>query len=267
MLVTERENFITKLIDGSVVFTSHEDKARTVDEFYTNLLGSTQDREHSLDLHAIGVSSHNLNDLDAPFTEKEVWETIKQLPSDKAPGPDGFTGCFYKSCRTTIKQDVMMAISAIWSRKFGNFQKLNNANITLIPKVLGAEFVKDFRAISLVHNFVKLITKIMANRLAGRLNEMLSPIQSAFIKGRFIQDNFVLVQQTAKFLQQQNQPRILLKLDISKAFDSVSWPFLLEVMRHMGFGQIWRDIISGLLYSTSTRVLVNGIPGGIILHR
>jgi hypothetical protein len=84
-----------------------------MDEFYTNLLGSTQDREHSLDLHAIGVSSHNLDDLDVPFTEKEVWETIKQLPSDKAPGPDGFTGCFYKSCWTTIKQDVMMAISAI----------------------------------------------------------------------------------------------------------------------------------------------------------
>jgi hypothetical protein len=115
-----------------------------------------------------------------------------------------------------------------------------------------------------VHSFAKLITKLMANRLAGRLNEMVSPIQSAFIKGRFIQDNFVLVQQMAKFLQQQNQPCILLKLDISKTFDSVSWPFLLEVMRHMGFGQIWRDIISGLLYSASTRELVNGIPEGII---
>jgi hypothetical protein len=130
----------------------------------------------------------------------------------------------------------MMAISAIWSRKFGNFQKLNNAYITLILKVVGAEFVKDFRPISLMHSFAKLITKLMDNQLAGRLNEMVSPIQSAFIKGCFIQDNFVLVQQTAKFLQQQNQPRILLKLDIFKAFDSVSRPFLLEVMRHMGFG-------------------------------
>jgi hypothetical protein len=108
-------------LDGSVVCTNHEDNARTVDEFYTNLLGSTQDREHSLDLHAIGVPSHNLDDLDAPFTEKEVWETIKQVPFDKVPGLDGLTGCFYKSCWTTIKQDIMMAISAIWSRKFGNF--------------------------------------------------------------------------------------------------------------------------------------------------
>jgi hypothetical protein len=94
-----------------------------------------------------------------------------------------------------------------------------------------------------------------------------SPIQSAFMKGRFIQDNFMLVQQTARFLNQQKQSRILLKLDVSKAFDLVSWSFLLEVMQQVGFGQIWRDIISGLLMSSSTRVLVNGIPGGFIQHR
>jgi hypothetical protein len=56
-------------------------------------------------------------------------------------------------------------------------------------------------------------------------------------------------------------------LDISKAFDSVSWPFLLEVMQQLGFGQIWCDIISGLLGSSSTRVLLNGILGEVILHR
>jgi hypothetical protein len=92
---------------------------------------------------------------------------------------------------------------------------------------------------------------------------MVSPIQSAFIKGRFIQDNFMLVQQTVRFLHQRKQSSIL---HISKAFDSIS-PFLLEVMQHMGFGQIWRDIISGLFSSASTRVLVNGIPGGCITHR
>ena len=95
---------------------------------------------------------------------------------------------------------------------------------------------------------------------------MVSPNQSAFIKGRFIQDNFMLVQQTARFLHQQKQPRILLKLDITKAFDSVSWPFLLEVLRKLGFGSIWCDILSGLLASSSTQVLLNGIPGEKISH-
>jgi hypothetical protein len=49
-----------------------------------------------------------------------------------------------------------------------------------------------------------------------------SPNQCTLIKGWFIQDNFMLVQQTARFFQQQKQPRILLKLDIAKAFDSMA---------------------------------------------
>lgn len=77
----------------------------------------------------------------------------------------------------------------------------------------------------------------------------------------------MLVQQTARPFHQQKRPRLLLKLDITKAFDSVSWPFLIEVMKYLGFGQIWRDIICGLLSSSSTQVLLNGIPGGHIEYR
>jgi hypothetical protein len=127
--------------------------------------------------------------------------------------------------------------------------------------------VKDYRPISLVHSFAKLVTKILSNRLAGRQQQMVSLNQSAFIKKRFIQDNFILVQQTVHFLHQQRQPRILFKLDISKAFDLVSWTFLLEIMKKMGFGQIWCDIISGLLVTSSTQILLNGIPGGFIAHQ
>jgi hypothetical protein len=186
------------------VCTSHDDNARVIDDFYGSLLGSTRNREHSIDLQSSGIPSHDLADLHIPFSEKEVWVTIKQLPSDKALGPDGFTGAFYKTYRPLIKVDIMTTMSAVWSRKFMNFGNLNNAYITLIPKLVGAELVKDFRPINLVHNFFQIVTKLLANRLAGRLNGMVSPIQSAFIKGRFIQDNFMLVQHTTRFLHQQN---------------------------------------------------------------
>jgi hypothetical protein len=87
---------------------------------------------------------------------------------------------------------------------------------------------------------------------------MVSPRQSAFIQGRFIQDNFMLVQQTARFLHHRKKARILLKLDITKAFDSISWAFLLEVIQKLGFGQIWRDIFSGLLATSSTQIETRG---------
>jgi hypothetical protein len=137
-----------------------------------------------------------------------------------------------------IKHDFMKVVSAVWGRKFNNFDKLKSANNTLIPKKEDAAQVKDFRPISLVHSVAKLIAKILANRLAARLHEMVSPNQSAFIKGRFIQDNFMLVQQTSRLLHHQKKASLLFKLDITKAFDSISWPFLIDVMKHLGFGQI-----------------------------
>jgi hypothetical protein len=235
----KNKNFIARLVsrDGQVL-TAHEEKAAEFDDFYTSLLGSCEERDTTIDLEALGVQSHDLAALDAPFSEEEMWETIKQLPSDMASGPDGFTGRFFKSCWPTIKVDVMSAVSCIWARKFRNLSSLNSAYIILLPKHEAAQNVKDFRPISLVHSFAKLVTKILANRLAGRLQQMVSPNQPAFIKKRSIQDNFMLVQQSARFLHQQKQPRILFKLDISKAFDSVSWAFLIKVMKKLGFGQI-----------------------------
>jgi len=232
----KRKKIIGHLISGDRVCTSHQDKAEVIDNFYENMLGSSSDRLHTVNLAKIGINSQDLAVLDLPFSE-EVWKTILQLPSDKAPRPDGFTGRFYKSCWPVIKEDIMAAVSALWSRKFMNFESLNSAYITLLPKKVGADQPKDFRPISLVHSFAKLITKMLANRLADHLQQMVSPNQSAFIKGRFIQDNFMLVQQTARYLHQQKQPRILLKLDISKAFDSVSWPFLLEVLHTWASGK------------------------------
>jgi hypothetical protein len=76
-----------------------------------------------------------------------------------------------------------------------------------------------------------------------------------------------MVQQTTRFLHAQKQLRILLNLDISKAFDSVSWAFLLEILEHMGFGRVWRDMIAGLLTTSSTQILLNGVPGDFINHQ
>jgi hypothetical protein len=116
--------------------------------------------------------------VDVPISEEEVWNTIKWLPADKAPDLDGFTGRFYKVCWLTIKEDIMVAVSALWRRDFRNFMLLNMAYITLIPKTEEAIHAKDFRSISLIHSFIKLITKILANRLAARLEEMASTNQS-----------------------------------------------------------------------------------------
>jgi hypothetical protein len=105
------------------------------------------------------------------------------------------------------------------------------------------------------------------NHLAPKLSNLVNINQSAFIKGRFIQDSFRLVQSSAKLLHTRICASLLLKIDIAKSFDSVAWPFLLELLEHLGFPRPWRDWISSLLSTSSTRILINGNLGQKIFHK
>lgn len=263
----KRKNFVAKLKADDRMITDQDEKKEVVWDFYNKLLGTAAQRDFTLNLPAFHRQAIDLSGLDQVFTEEEVWATIKSLPSDKAPGLDGYTGRFYRSAWQVIKVDFMAAVSRLMQGDIARLHLLNSAYITLIPKDPNAVEIKDFRPISLIHNFAKIVTKVMANRLAKFLPQLVSPSQSAFVKGRCIRENFILVQQTAKAMHRQKAPGVLLKLDISKAFDSVSRSFLSEVLRHLGFGQFWCNTLSKLLWSSSTRVLVNGEPGGIIYHQ
>lgn len=77
--------------------------------------------------------------------------------------------------------------------------------------------VKDYRPISLIHSFAKLVGKVLANRLAPLLPSIVSINQSAFVRGRNIHDNFIVVQQMVKALHKKKEAHVLLKLDTSKA--------------------------------------------------
>jgi hypothetical protein len=74
------------------------------------------------------------------------------------------------------------------------------------------------------------------------------------------------VQGIAKELHREKNPALFLKLDIAKAFDSISWAYLLEVLQHLGFGTKWCDWIILALSTSSSRVLLNGCPGRPIKH-
>jgi hypothetical protein len=178
----------------------------------------------------------------------------------------GFIGAFYQRAWPVIKHDIMAGLLKLGVGDGRGFARLNRALITLIPKRPDALEIGDFRPISLVHSFAKLFSKILANRLGRRIGEVVSMNQSAFIKNRSLHDNFVLVRQVARKINRCRQPGVLLKLDLAKAFDSISWSFLFEVLRHMGFGDRFCKWIALLLYTANTKILVNGETGARIRH-
>lgn len=124
----------------------------------------------------------------------------------------------------------------------------------------------DFRPISLIHGIAKIVSKLLLLRLAPHLRDLVSPCQSAFIKGRSIHENFMYVRNLARWLHRNRIPSLLLKLDISKAFDSVRWDYLLEMLGKRGFPPKWSNWIAAMLATSSSWVLLNGTPVESIQH-
>ncbi|KAM0911367.1 hypothetical protein ACQ4PT_013525 [Festuca glaucescens] len=201
------------------------------------------------------------------WLNEEVKSALADIDSDKAPDPDGFTVLFFKKAWEIILPDLMRAIKAVETCRADQLELLNDATLILLPKTPTAAHPREFRPISLVSFFAKLVTKILASRLSPRMNELINPCQSAFIKRRSIHDNFVYVQSLAKLFRQTKTLALLLKLYVEKAFDSISWEFLLEILQARGFSLHWRNLIATLLASSSTRILVNGHLTELILHR
>ncbi|KAE8781484.1 hypothetical protein D1007_45266 [Hordeum vulgare] len=98
------------------------------------------------------------------------------------------------------------------------------------------------------------------------MGDVVSINQSPYIRGRNIHDNFILVQEVAINLHRRKSKGVIAKLDISRAFDLLSWSFLLEVLRAKGFSEHWCSRLTTLLSTASSRVLVNGSLGKKFRH-
>ena len=124
--------------------------------------------------------------------------------------------------------------------------------------------VNQFRPISLTNFNYKIIPKILSNRLKPLLHKIVSPMQSAFLKGRFIHDNTILVHEFFHFMKQKrgNGSLVALKLDMEKAFDSMEWNFLLKILELLGFQPTWINWINQCITTSSFSILLDGAPFG-----
>jgi hypothetical protein len=124
-----------------------------------------------------------LHDLDRDITTEEIRSAVLQITPEKSPGPNGYIGAFFRVYWEIIKEDLTNAITEIFALIAGCWKLLNSANIILLPKKDAAQTIADYRPISIMHSVSKLLAKILANRLAPRIDSLVSWSQNAFIKG------------------------------------------------------------------------------------
>ncbi|KAM2092455.1 hypothetical protein TB2_030374 [Malus domestica] len=213
------------------------------------------------------VSHEDNSLLTAPVTEGEIQEAAFQIPPTRAPGPDGFSGSFYQDHWEVVGGDVISTVKAFW--KSGKLlKKLNHTNLVLIPKVACPKNMTQYRPIALCNVIYKILAKVLTNRLKRVMPKVISDNQSAFVAGKYIQDNILVVHEILHSLMHQtkeDRAGMALKLDMAKAYDRVEWGFLLIMMAKLGFDPVFCRWIKECVSSTSYSILMNGTPKGYIL--
>jgi hypothetical protein len=101
----------------------------------------------------------------------------------------------------------------------------------------------------------------MANRLQAEIIPLIHPNQYGFIKSRSIQDCLAWAYEYIYQCQQSKREIVILKLDFTKAFDTVEHNVILQMMRQLGFDDKWCDWTHRILASGSSSILLNGVPG------
>jgi hypothetical protein len=113
---------------------------------------------------------------------------IKHLSLDKSPGLDGFNNEFLKKCWHIIRQDFYNLCRDFHMGGEVCLQSINGSFIALVPKVDGPSRINDYRPISLLNSSIKVIIKVLANRLQPLITRLVHANQYGFIKNRTIQD-------------------------------------------------------------------------------
>jgi len=158
-----------------------------------------------------------------------------------------------------LKDDVMCFL--VEFHRNGKLTKgINSTFIALIPKVDNPQRLNDFRPISLVGSMYKILAKLLANRLRMVIGLLISNSQSTFIKGRQILDGILVANEVVDKARKCKKELIMFKVDFEKAYDSIDWKYLDEVMVKMGFPTLWRKWIQECIGTATTSVLVNGSP-------
>jgi hypothetical protein len=137
---------------------------------------------------------------------------------------------------------------------------LNATFLTLIPKEERVSQPKQFRPIALCNVVYKIITKVIALRLNPILPFIISKEKSGYVEGCQIMDNIILVHEVIHSLKSTRTPGMLIKLDLSKAFDHLSWKYMQSLLLDFGFSNDWIHWILNLTSSSFFSILVNGVP-------
>ncbi|CAH9059413.1 unnamed protein product [Cuscuta epithymum] len=263
--IRHRKQTISSIHDESGrVVSSLPEIGKAASDFYSKLYSvSPSTVSHDI-LHFIpslvtDEDNHKLMELPQ---EEEVKKAVWNLNPKGAPGPDGFNGKFFKKCWHIVGSDLLKAVQEFFLG-ISIPKALSSSLIVLIPKVPNPFSFGDFRPICLSNFVSKVCTKVLADRLSLILPKIISPEQIGFMKNKDMVDHILIAQEMVHSLNKKVRgSNVMVKLDMAKAFDKLSWKFIADILNRFGFSPKFIHVIMNNLQSTFLSILVNGVPHG-----
>ncbi|KAJ4757006.1 RNA-directed DNA polymerase (reverse transcriptase)-related family protein [Rhynchospora pubera] len=195
----------------------------------------------------------------------EIKRTLMQMGPDKCPGPDGITARFYQQNWEVFGDDLVTLVRKIFEEELVPEEWLH-CTVTLIPKTDEPEVPAQYRPISIGNVTYRLIMKLIANRLRKHMRRIISVEQNAFVKGRSIVDNVILVKEVLHSFNQASfkHSAFLLKADVSKAFDKLDWNFLTTSMLYLNVPSKLINLLMSSYTRAHVSININGKGNGFI---
>jgi hypothetical protein len=179
-------------------------------------------------------------------------DVLKGFSKDKSPGLDGWTVEFFIHFFNLVGDDLLEVVED--SRQRGEvIRSLNLTFLALIPKFNKPTSFGDYRPIALCNLCYKIIAKLIANRIRPILSQTLFGEKLGFLKGRHILDAIGTAHECLHNIKTKKLKALILKLDLKKAYDCITWDFLRLTLLQTGFGLLTTNWIMSCVITLLTQ--------------
>jgi hypothetical protein len=245
--IKKNDDILSILNDTGTPFVSENDREQYITNFYSNLYrkdegvgGEVEDfLGEEICAHPVvsesKLKNHEKEALEADLTLDKLTKALGESNMRSAPGIDGFSNKYIYKFWYFLKYSLFKCCKE--SLESGSpVSSFTTAQIRIIPKQGDITKLKNWRPISLLSNFYKILSRAINNRLKTVANRVLSRAQKGFTRSRQIQEVILNIDETVSKCNREKLKAAMICVDQAKAFDSVDHQYMLKVFRFFNFG-------------------------------